>query len=79
MKVNVNDILTSDFLQRYTDWKDFNEFEQNSPLNIHQEYYWQYINKSEFNQYIAFHSDFATWTALVKQATKEFLAVKIGA
>lgn len=79
MKVNANDILTNDFLQRYTDWKSFKEFEQKSPLNIHQEYYWQYINKPEFNQYIAFHSDFPTWTAMVRQATKEFLAVKIGA
>lgn len=78
LKVSINDILTNDFLQKYTDWKNFNEFEQNSPLNLHQEYYWQYINKQEFNQYVALHSKFTTWNALVKQATKEFLAIRLG-
>lgn len=78
MKVSVNDILTSDFLQKYTDWKNLKELEQDAPLDLQQEYYWQYINKQEFNQYIALHSEFTTWSALVKQATNEFLAIRLG-
>lgn len=79
MKVNFTDILTNEFLQKYTEWKDVKDFEQNSPIDLAAEYYWPHINKPEFNQYIAGHSEFRTWNHMVRQATKEFMAIRIGA
>lgn len=79
MKVNLTDIFTSEFLQKYTVWKEWNEFEQKAPLEVHKEYYWPYINNPEFNQYISNHSEFPTWSSMVRQATQEYMAVRIGA
>lgn len=78
MKVNLTDILTEEFLNKYTDWKKLEEFEQHSPVNLQNEYYWQYLDNQAFNQYIADHSDFHTWNSLLRQATREFMAERVG-
>ena len=73
MTVTLTDIVTEGFLKKHTTWESLEQFEEAAPLKIKEEDYWQFINKPEFNQYIADHSAFCCWNTFLKRATEEFI------
>lgn len=77
-RVDLSDVLTDSFMAKYTDYKDADSFFEASGFDTSSQEAYEAIPDEEINKFTSEHSKFSTWSALLGEASKQYLAKQMG-
>lgn len=77
-RVPFDELFPDQFMQKYTDANNIEEFFANSPWEVESQDEFEDVSETELDEYVDNHSRFRTWGQMKEKAGEEFVKKRMG-
>ena len=76
--VSFEDLFTTPFMKKYTQFQSIEEFFSSSSFNVTSQEDFEVIPEEDMDAYVASNTNFETWENMLSKAAEEYAARKLG-